>query len=174
MSSVVFGSRISPRKSKSGYMISVWLPVVVMLLVIVRESTHALSSDNTSAMLRPVYQAVFGATEDEHWEHIHHLLRKTGHFVGYGALGLTWLRAWLYLWLMPLRKVPAFRWRALAWRMAIVCTAVVAALDELHQTYLADRTGMATDVLLDTSGAIAFCGIVGLWWLVTLKCDVHE
>ncbi len=147
-------------------MLVVWLPVFVMLLVIARESTHAFSSDQTSAVLRPVYQTVFGTVNDLRWEAIHHGMRKSGHFVGYGVLGLTWLRAWLYTWLLPLRAVTAVRWRGLAWRMAIACTAVVASFDELHQTWLADRTGMATDVLLDTTGAVSFCGVVGMWWLM--------
>ena len=167
MTDVLLGGRRGlPAKTRLGYLTAVWLPVVVMLVAIARESTHAFSSNQTSAMLRPVYQMAFGTVEDTRWEVIHHAIRKTGHFVGYGILGLAWLRAWLYTWLLPLRAVPAVRWRALAWRMSIVCTATVAALDELHQTWLADRTGMATDVLLDTAGAVTLCGLLGLWWLL--------
>ena len=49
-------------------------------------------------------------------------------------------------------------WRRYGLQMAICCTAIVASLDELHQTYLPDRTGVMQDVLLDTCGAIVLCG----------------
>ncbi len=147
----------------------VWLPVAFMLLVIARESTEGFASLHTSVMLRPLYQAIFGVVADPRWEHIHHMLRKTGHFLGYGTLGLTWLRAWLHMWARPLRRSTARTWRSLAWRMAILCTAVVASMDELHQTWIPDRTGLASDVLLDTSGAIILCGLIAILWRVRLR-----
>lgn len=160
------GRRVPVFRTRAGYGAFVWLPVVLMLLVIARESTEGFGSVHTTAILRPVWQAVFGMVSDEQWEKIHHLLRKTGHFVGYGTLGVTWLRAWLYTWLAPLRRVSMGRWLALALQMAVACTAVVAALDELHQTWIPDRTGLATDVLLDTSGAAVLCGVLALVWLM--------
>ena len=130
MTGVLLGGRNSlGTRNPMAYIAVVWLPVAVMLLVIARESTEAFGSLHTSAILRPIYQAVFGSVADARWEHIHHVLRKTGHFLGYGTLGITWLRAWLYSWLVPLRWSPMGTWRSLAWRMAIACTAVTAALD---------------------------------------------
>lgn len=164
MTGVLLGGRRPPvTRSPLLFLAFVWLPVAFMLLVIARESTEAFASLHTSAILRPVYQAIFGPVADERWDVIHHLLRKTGHFLGYGTLGLTWLRAWLYTWLVPLRH-SAVAWRSLAWRMAIACTAVTAALDELHQTWIPDRTGMMSDVVLDTVGALVLCSTVALVW----------
>lgn len=165
MTGVLLGGRSLPHsRTPATFIVRLWLPVVIMLLVIARESTEGFGSVHTSALLRPVYQAVFGAVSDARWEHVHHILRKSGHFVGYGTLGLTWLRAWLYTWLTPLRHASVGTWRALAWQMAMACTAVVAALDELHQTWIPDRTGLMTDVLLDTCGAIVLCGTVAVLW----------
>ncbi|ADV83962.1 VanZ family protein [Terriglobus saanensis SP1PR4] len=124
-----------------------------MLLVIVRESTASFGGDHTGRILRPIWQALFGVVTNREWDHIHHHLRKTGHFLGYGAQGLAWLRAWLRTW------QPRFAWEAWRerWRwalqMALLNTMLVAALDEVHQSFLPNRTGLVSDVLLDSSGA---------------------
>ena len=77
---------------------------------------------------------------------LHHYIRKTGHFVGYGTMGLLWLRAW---WMSLPRTV-----LLLDATLALLGTAVVASLDELHQSFLPNRTGIPSDVILDCSGAV--------------------
>ncbi len=143
----------------------VWLPVVVMLLVIARESTAAFGSVNTSRILRTIYETLFGRVPDDVWVLVHHHIRKTGHFLGYGTLGLTWLRAFLLTWMVPFRHLGAAVWRRWSLQMAICCTALVASLDEVHQTYIPDRTGLVTDVLLDTSGALVLCLVFAVFWM---------
>ena len=166
MRGVLLGGRAaSQARSRAGYVAGVWLPVAVMLLVIARESTDGFSSARTGAMLRPLVESLVGHLADERWEVLHHGLRKTGHFLGYGTLGLAWLRAWLLWWLMPLRAAATNLWHRYAFQMAIACTAVVASVDELHQTWIPSRTGLATDVLLDTVGALTLCGVVALLWM---------
>jgi VanZ family protein len=86
---------------------------------------------------------------------IHHYLRKSGHFLGYGALGLAWLRAW---WI----TLPRFRFLFDA-ELALVGTALVASWDEWHQTFLPNRTGSPWDVLLDCCGALFMQWIVFLY-----------
>lgn len=163
---MLLGGRSEPRQRvRVAYLIVVWLPVLVMLLVIARESTAAFGSVQTSPMLRPIYESLFGHVRDDAWEQIHHYIRKTGHFVGYGTLGVTWLRAFLLTWLQPFRHRTAAVWRRWSLQMAVCCTALVASLDEVHQSYIPDRTGMVTDVFLDTGGAIALCAVVALLWL---------
>lgn len=147
-------------RSRAGWIASVWLPVGFMLLMIWRESTDGFSSAHTGTFLRPLAESLFGQFSDTHWETVHHVLRKTGHFLGYGTLGVTWLRAWLLTWQMPLRRVSAAQWWRMAWQMAICCTAAVAAIDELHQTWIPSRTGLVTDVLLDSIGALVCTGII--------------
>lgn len=160
---VLLGGRSAhPRSSRVGWLTAVWLPVVCMLLVIWRESTDTFSSAHTGIFLRPLVESLFGQVSDANWEAAHHILRKTGHFVGYGTLGITWLRAWLLTWMMPLLRRPATVWWRTAWQMAICCTAIIAAADELHQTWIPSRTGLAQDVLLDTLGAMTFTSIIVL------------
>jgi hypothetical protein len=61
-----------------------WLPVAAFSMVFVAESTAYFGADRTSAPLRQLAQALFGSGVNAQWELTHHLLRKTGHFMGYG------------------------------------------------------------------------------------------
>jgi VanZ family protein len=129
------------------FWISAWLPVVIGIAVIAVESTEYFGSDHTSGPLRIVFEALFGHVSDARWEHIHHYIRKSGHFIGYGLIGLTWLRAW---W-MTLRR-SRFITDAV---LALLGTALIASSDEFHQSFLPNRTSSVWDVMLDCSGAIA-------------------
>jgi VanZ family protein len=133
------------RDQRAKFKISAWLPVAIGIGVIAIESTPWFGADQTSGPLRTIYQAIFGPVSDARWEPIHHYIRKSGHFVGYGTLGLTWLRAW---W-MVLRTSAFLRCAVLA----LAGTALVASCDEWHQTFLPSRTGTPWDVLLDCCGA---------------------
>ena len=53
-------------------------------LMIALESTATMSSDNTSRWLYPLWVHLFGPISPARWAVVHHLIRKTGHFVGYG------------------------------------------------------------------------------------------
>ncbi|MGO9337164.1 MAG: VanZ family protein [Terracidiphilus sp.] len=126
--------------------IYVWLPVAVGIVIIAIESTEMFGADHTSGPLRRLFEFLFGRVADDRWDIIHHLIRKTGHFLGYGFIGLTWLRAW---WL----TLPHSRFIQDAF-LALLGTALVASCDEWHQTFLPNRTGTPWDVLLDCTGAI--------------------
>jgi len=146
----------------SRWWLRVWLPVVIAVAVICTESTETFSAQNTSSWLRPIFERIFGAFQDATWDSFHHYLRKSGHFVGYGTVGFTFLRAWLYT--LDLRaQSRLLMWRVRSSLLAILSTAIVAAGDEFHQTFLPGRTGTPTDVLLDTAGACAMCLLV---WLI--------
>jgi VanZ family protein len=127
------------------FWISAWLPVAIGIGVIAVESTVYFGSDHTSGPLRAIFQALFWHVSDARWERIHHSIRKTGHFVGYGLIGLAWLRAW---WMTLPHS--AFRKDAL---LALAGTALIAASDEYHQSFLPNRTSSPWDVLLDCCGA---------------------
>jgi len=137
---------VGSRRRGARYWVSAWWPVAVAIAVIACESTEYFGADHTSAVLRPIWQFFFGPVSDARWDAIHHLIRKTGHFVGYGMVGLTWLRAW---W-MTLRH---WRFQSEA-ALALMATAAVASCDEWHQTLLPNRTGTPWDVLLDCCGAV--------------------
>lgn len=123
-----------------------WLPVVIGIAVIVLESTEFMGADHTSGPLRALVQAIFGPISNAHWETVHHYIRKSGHFVGYGLIGLAWLRAW---WM----TLPHSKFLADA-SLALLGTAVIASADEYHQAFLPNRTSSPWDVLLDCCGAL--------------------
>jgi VanZ family protein len=124
-----------------------------MTAVIMLESTVWLGADHTSGPLRSVYEALFGHVSDARWEVIHHYIRKTGHFVGYGLVGLSWLSAW--------RKSRPSRSFLSSAALAMIVTAIIASLDEFHQSFLPNRTSSPWDVLLDCTGALTLLLLAG-------------
>jgi VanZ family protein len=138
---------MSSNRRSLRYWISAWLPVAIGIGIIMIESTEWLGSNYTSAPLRWLFEFIFGSVADARWEILHHFIRKSGHFLGYGAMGLLWLRAW---WM----TLPRSRFLHDAF-LALLGTALVASFDEWHQTFLTNRTGSPWDVLLDCCGAIA-------------------
>ena len=128
------------------YRVNAWLPVALGIAVIALESTEFMGSNRTTGSLRWLYEAIFGPISSARWDIVHHMVRKSGHFMGYGCIGLAWLRAW---WMTLPRS--RFLQDAL---LALLGTALVASSDEWHQSFLPNRTGSAWDVLLDCCGAI--------------------
>jgi VanZ family protein len=136
-------------------LLQAWWPAVLGVGVIVCESTEVFTAAHTSHWLRPIWQAVFGPVGDARWEQIHHYIRKTGHFTGYGTLSLLFLRAWLRtLTQKAAETLSQFRLRCAA--LAILCTFLTASCDEIHQRFLPGRTGLFSDVILDTIGGLLF------------------
>jgi len=150
------------RRSTAGWrQVWVWLPVAIAVAMIAIESTDTFSAENTSGWIRPWMERIFGHINDTIWGWGHYLARKSGHFSGYGLVSLSWLRAWLLT--LGLREGwtrRMWRWRSCA--LAIAGTALVASLDEWHQTFIPSRTGLLSDVVLDTIGGTVMCGMVWL------------
>jgi VanZ family protein len=132
--------------------------VALGIAVIAVESTSFMGADRTTGPLRAIWQFLFGQVSDQTWTALHHYIRKSGHFFGYGFLGLAWLRAW---WLTLPR--PRFH---VCFALAMLGVALVAAADEFHQSFLPNRTGSVWDVLLDCTGAFVLQALVGLILLV--------
>ncbi len=133
-----------------------WVPVGLWLGVVILESTSWLSSQNTGQLLYSLATAVFGHIDRHKFEVFHAVLRKCGHFVGYGMLAVLIFRA--------LRATTAGTVRQWS-TVALVLTMVVAALDEWHQSFLPARSGNFHDVILDTLGGICMLALlrVVLW-----------
>ena len=144
--------------SKRGlwYWISAWLPVALGIAVIAFESTEYMAAVYTSGPLRWLFEAIFGHVNNASWDLLHFFIRKSGHFLGYGLIGLAWLRAW---WM----TLPHSRFLHDA-LLAILGTALVASADEWHQTFLPDRTGTPWDALLDCCGAITLQFLVYMYF----------
>ena len=144
------------RRSSSVW--NAWIPALVWLVVIAIESTASLSSENTGRFLYPILHFLFGL-DPVRFLTWHFVIRKTGHVVGYAILSMLLFRAWHAT--IAVKNDP--RWSIVWARMALGMTALVASLDEWHQTFLPSRTGTIHDVILDTAAALGAQILIFLW-----------
>lgn len=83
-------------------------------------------------------------------------IRKTAHFLEYMVLGIWW-----GFLLMPSRRSARFKIWTAVW-----ASAACAAVDEIHQLFVAGRTGRWQDVCIDTAGAAV--GILAIYMIIKL------
>ena len=122
----------------------IW-PAFVWAIAVSLFSTKYFSSSYTAGIIIPILHHLFPNWSADTVFLVHHLIRKTAHFVEYFILSLLLLRA-----VRAERKGFTWRW-ALA---ALALAAGYAALDEFHQFFVPGRTASPWDVLLDTCGAL--------------------
>jgi VanZ family protein len=134
-----------------------WIPAALGVAMIAAESTATMSAANTSRWLLPIWIRFFGPISARHWEEVHLLIRKSGHFLGYGLLSVTFFHGWT----SSLKRNGSLRsfWRRAA-LLAVLCTLLVAIADEYHQSFLPGRTGSPVDVGIDLCGALAAQALV--------------
>lgn len=132
------------------HLVKAWIALILWLIVITIESTTYLSSQNTSRFLYPLLHFVFGI-DYASFEPYHVFIRKSGHVFGYGLLSILLFRAWRETLPVPGNPQWTFRWADIA----VLGTALVASLDEWHQSYIPTRTGTVHDVILDSCAGIA-------------------
>jgi VanZ family protein len=150
-------------------LLKAWIAAILWLIVIAIESTALLSASNTSRILYPLLHFLFGLdwVRFEIW---HFYIRKTGHVVGYGILSILLFRAWR----ATLPAMSNTKW-TLRWaNIAMLGTALVASLDEWHQSFIPSRTGRWQDVVLDTCAGVAAQILIFLWWMWRRKKDVNR
>jgi VanZ family protein len=135
-----------------------WIAAILWLVVITIESTAQLSARNTGRILYPLLHFLFGMNL-QRFQIWHFYIRKTGHVIGYGTLSILLFRAWR----ATLPALTNGKWKLRWASIAILGTALVASLDEWHQTYIPSRTGSVRDVVLDTCAGIAAQVLVSLW-----------
>ena len=144
--------QISPGSARQDphHVLKAWIAAILWLVVIGIESSDWLSAHHTSRILYPILHFLLGLNRVQ-FEHWHFFIRKGGHVFGYGLLSFLLFRAWRES--LPLVGNPkwSLRWAGIA----ILGTALVASLDEWHQSFLPSRTGRWEDVVLDTCAGIA-------------------
>ena len=133
-----------------------WIAAALWLGLIAVESSNLLSAANDLAAARERNVTVCGTESTGHptaelaFGLMLELARKIGHVVGYGILSFLLFRAWRAT--LPSLSPHGWSWKW-SW-IAILMTALVASLDEWHQSFLASRTGAFSDVVLDTVAGI--------------------
>jgi len=143
------------------HVLKAWIAAILWLIVIAIESTAWLSANNTGRFLYPLLHFLFGL-DWERFEHWHFFIRKGGHVFGYGLLSILLFRAWRE----TLPVVSGARWTFRWANIAVLGTALVASLDEWHQSFIPSRTGNVRDVLLDTCAGLGAQILVVLWTMV--------
>ena len=144
-----------------------WIPALVWLTLIAIESTNMLSASNTSRFLYPIFHFLTGV-DPLRFAVWNEYFRKVGHFVGYFVLSWLLFGAWRVTLPQPHTTHWSWHWA----RVAFFMSALVATLDEWHQTHLTTRTGSLHDVLLDTS-AVLTAQIV-IWGLMRARTPLRQ
>jgi len=138
--------------------------------VIFTESTDMASANNTGGLLYSVISFVVPHVDHALVDLLNEVLRKTGHFLGYGILSVLVFFALKNTNRDRLRRLIQRPWGSYLrdlWRLEWSFIGVMAALgmatyDEIHQTFIPSRTGRWQDVVIDISGAIAMQVVVYL------------
>lgn len=130
-----------------------WLPAILLAGLILAASGEQASASHTGDLLRWLIHATFGPVSDATFDLTHFLIRKGGHLLAYGTLGALAFRG---------ARGGAAGWTGHWAAIAVLFAAGTASIDELHQSMIVSRTGMASDVLLDSVGATL---AQALWWL---------
>jgi VanZ family protein len=130
--------------------------VIAFMLLIFSFSTDALSERRTSRYLIPFLRWLKPDIAERTLHQIHFAVRKAGHLAEYAILGCLLWRALR----KPVRNDPRpWSWTTAGW--AVLISALYAATDELHQSFVATRWGSGWDILIDAVGA----GLgLGLLW----------
>jgi len=105
--------------------------------------------------MEPILRWIYPAITRAQFEIIHHVTRKSAHFVEYFIFTLLLFRG-------VRAGHPGWRW---SWGLlALFIAAVYSALDEIHQAFVASRTASPYDSLLDSSAALAAVIFLFLWF----------
>jgi VanZ family protein len=139
-----------------------WLPVLVWVGIIFSASGDAHSAERSSRIIAPLLRWLLPDSSEEAVQGVVLFVRKCGHVAEYAVLALL-----LWRGLRGSSKPGGAPWRWSEAGLALGLTALYAASDELHQTFVPSRQGSAWDVLLDTSGAVL--ALLCLWGIGRLR-----
>lgn len=156
--------------------IASWIPAICIMVIIFRFSASvADDSSRTSisilGIVIDIIEKFIGqniAVDSETYGYIHHIIRKTGHFLEYMALGCTLVLPFAITFI----KSPAVRFQNIK---IFLCSELFAAFyactDEFHQLFVEGRDGNIKDVGIDSIGAfVGICvGFVLLWIIQWVK-----
>jgi VanZ family protein len=122
--------------------------------MIIAAETRYGSAANTRWLFQKLSVWLFGYVDPGLFKASHHLLRKGGHFFGFGIFGCLCFRAFMRTFTGS---------SILTWAlMAVMSTVFIATLDELHQSFTPGRTGRIADVALDTAGALVLVSLAAV------------
>lgn len=110
-----------------------------------RELLHDKPLERPLSMLEiPYWGMKISVDSRGYFYFVEFLIRKASHFVGYGLVGT--------LFFLFYRKL---KWRFAAF-WGLLTVFLIACADEIRQAFSPGRTGVFSDVLLDSAGALFF------------------
>jgi VanZ family protein len=124
-----------------------WLPLLLWLGVIFLGSTDLMSAEHTSRFIVPFLRWLKPDISPEALASIHFIVRKCAHLGEYAVLALLLLRVAIFMTNLN-------RSLAILYVSVWVACLVVATTDEFHQAFVASRGALATDIMIDSGGAI--------------------
>ena len=133
-----------PPKSIIPAWLRAWWPAMLWSGVIFAASTDTFSSGHTAGVFAAILHWFAPSLSETAFETIHFFIRKSAHLAEYFIFYLL-----LYRGIRGARIGWHWSWAFAAWFIA----AAYAALDEIHQSFVASRTASARDSLLDSAGA---------------------
>ena len=135
-------------------LVMLWMVVIFYLSHQPASDSAILSGDLTQMIISNIEK--FTSAEID-IDLFHHIVRKNAHFFAYFILGILSLNA------LKWSGLNGYRWILTALAICII----YAISDEVHQTFIAGRSGEFKDVLIDSSGALSgilvYLGLVKLW-----------
>ena len=133
-----------------------WLPFLVCMVLIFSASSDAQSVAHTSRFLEPFLRWFKPDISAEAINAVRWGVRKAAHMTEFAVL--AWL-AWRALRRPVRQDLRPWSMRC-AWG-ALGLAVLYATTDELHQTFVPNRTGSIIDVAIDATGAAL--GLLAVW-----------
>ena len=142
-----------------------WLPAVILMIIIFTFSSRVADDSNRTSvgLTKKVVYVIEHITNEkieegsDAYEQIHHIVRKTGHFLEYMALGCTFVLPYA---LLVRKKYKIFI-------LSEISSVFYACTDEFHQLFVEGRDGNFKDVGIDGTGAlIGVCVGLFMWYLI--------
>ena len=144
-----FGTRLFSSTVRTGQFLKYFLPILIWMALIFGGSTELGAPRNTSRIIGPVLRWLNPNVTRETIDKVQFVIRKCGDATEYGIFCLLVWRA-----LRSFSQTNSRDWNWSIARRAVLFSALYAATDEFHQSFIPSREGAIHDVLLDTSGAI--------------------
>lgn len=161
-------------EDKGGRLRVVVSVIAVVLMAIFIFVMSATPSDDSDAMSLGVAWRIVSfvipgydqlpLSDQLHWQELlNYPIRKTAHFLEYAAFGALCMNMLVQLARNRACDAPSMRRLAVgAWALG----ALYAATDEFHQLFVSGRSGMVTDVMLDSAGVLT--GVLLCWLLFAM------
>jgi VanZ family protein len=138
-----------------------WMPLLIWMILIFSASADTQSTQHTSRFLEPFLRWLNPNISTDSIDKVRWLVRKAAHLTEYALL--AWL-AW-----RAVRQPKRHNLRPWSWKPILIAFATVvlyATTDEVHQTFVPNRTGSWKDVCIDTMGGVLGLAAICVWHLV--------